>query len=152
LSEVEFSRPCRSKSPLNPHHRRGNRGRRAISLFDPQRPRRPPRWLGVWSFGLIGEISDNWIGGTMRVELLTLAAAAAATTLIAAQAPTADKTRPQPAVRAEPPDSHKWAPPRTPWGDPDLQGTYTTDNSIGVPFERPQQFAGRTELTDQEYA
>jgi len=23
---------------------------------------------------------------------------------------------------------------RTPWGDPDLQGTYTTDNSIGVPL------------------
>ena len=29
------------------------------------------------------------------------------------------------------------APARTPWGDPDLQGTYTSDNSIGVPFERP---------------
>ena len=42
--------------------------------------------------------------------------------------------------------------PRTPWGDPDLQGTYTTDNSIGVPLERPTQFGTRAELTDEEYA
>jgi hypothetical protein len=42
--------------------------------------------------------------------------------------------------------------PRTPWGDPDLRGTYTSDNSIGVPFERPAQFGDRAELSDEEYA
>jgi hypothetical protein len=42
--------------------------------------------------------------------------------------------------------------PRTTWGDPDLQGTYTSDNSIGVPFERPTQYGERAELTDEEYA
>jgi len=42
--------------------------------------------------------------------------------------------------------------PRTPWGDPDLRGTYTSDNSIGVPFERPPQYGERAELTDEEYA
>jgi hypothetical protein len=42
--------------------------------------------------------------------------------------------------------------PRTPWGDPDLRGTYTSDNSIGVPFERPTQYGERAELTDEEYA
>src|SRR5262245_31305051 len=42
--------------------------------------------------------------------------------------------------------------PRTSWGDPDLRGTYTSDNSIGVPFERPTQFGERAELTDEEYA
>src|SRR5687768_144651 len=41
---------------------------------------------------------------------------------------------------------------RTPWGDPDLRGTYTSDNSIGVPFERPAQYGDRAELTDEEYA
>ena len=41
---------------------------------------------------------------------------------------------------------------RTAWGDPDLRGTYTTDNSIGVPLERPTQFGTRAELTDEEYA
>ena len=43
-------------------------------------------------------------------------------------------------------------PPRTAWGDPDLQGTYTSDNSIGVPFERPREFGTRAELDDAEYA
>jgi hypothetical protein len=42
--------------------------------------------------------------------------------------------------------------PRTSWGDPDLRGTYTSDNSIGVPFERPTQFGERATLTDEEYA
>jgi hypothetical protein len=42
--------------------------------------------------------------------------------------------------------------PRTPWGDPDLRGTYTSDNSIGVPFERPARYGERAELTDEEYA
>jgi hypothetical protein len=41
---------------------------------------------------------------------------------------------------------------RTAWGDPDLRGTYTTDNSIGVPLERPTQFGTRAQLTDEEYA
>jgi hypothetical protein len=43
-------------------------------------------------------------------------------------------------------------PPRTAWGDPDLQGTYTSDNSIGVPFERPRELGTRAELDDAEYA
>ena len=42
--------------------------------------------------------------------------------------------------------------PRTPWGDPDLQGTYTSDNSIGVPLARPAQFGTRAELTPEEFA
>jgi hypothetical protein len=40
---------------------------------------------------------------------------------------------------------------KTPWGDPDLRGTFTSDNSIGVPFERPPQYADRTTLTDAEF-
>jgi hypothetical protein len=33
--------------------------------------------------------------------------------------------------------------PRTPWGDPDLQGNYTNKYEQGTPFERPDEFAGR---------
>src|SRR5436190_11434307 len=33
--------------------------------------------------------------------------------------------------------------PRTPWGDPDLQGTYTNTSESGIPMERPAEFAGR---------
>ena len=40
--------------------------------------------------------------------------------------------------------------PRTPWGDPDLQGTWT--NATSTPMERPGEYEGRTELTDEERA
>jgi hypothetical protein len=44
-----------------------------------------------------------------------------------------------------------YTPPKTPWGEPDLRGTYTSDNSIGVPFERPAQYGDRRMLTDAEF-
>ena len=42
--------------------------------------------------------------------------------------------------------------PRTPWGDPDLQGVWTSDDMLSIPMQRPEQFAGRAELTDEEFA
>jgi len=48
--------------------------------------------------------------------------------------------------------SGSWAPPRTPWGDPDLQGVWTSDDLIGVPFERPRSYGNRKQLTDAEFA
>ena len=42
--------------------------------------------------------------------------------------------------------------PRTPWGDPDIQGTFTTDDELGVPFERASQFGTRTEVSDAEFS
>jgi hypothetical protein len=41
---------------------------------------------------------------------------------------------------------------RTPWGDPDLQGEWTTEGEYGVPLERPAQFGTRPFLSDAEYA
>jgi hypothetical protein len=41
---------------------------------------------------------------------------------------------------------------RTSWGDPDLQGIFTTDDELGVPFERPAQQGTRDLLTDAEFA
>jgi len=43
-------------------------------------------------------------------------------------------------------------PARTPWGDPDLHGEWTTEGEYGVPFERPAQYGTRQFLTDEEYA
>src|SRR5258708_26714178 len=37
----------------------------------------------------------------------------------------------------------KYTPPRTPWGDPDLQGWFTNLSEEGTPLESPDQFAGR---------
>src|SRR4051812_14657517 len=47
--------------------------------------------------------------------------------------------------------------PRTPWGDPDLQGNYTNLSEAGTPMERPAEYIGknmnafsRDELADIE--
>jgi len=42
--------------------------------------------------------------------------------------------------------------PRTPWGDPDLQGIWPSGALITVPFERPVEFGTRALLTEKEYA
>jgi hypothetical protein len=36
-----------------------------------------------------------------------------------------------------------FTPPRTPWGDPDIQGNYSNKYEQGTPFERPAEFEGR---------
>jgi hypothetical protein len=41
--------------------------------------------------------------------------------------------------------------PRTPWGDPDLQGIWPSTHMVGVPFERPDQYGNRLFLTDAEF-
>ena len=45
-----------------------------------------------------------------------------------------------------------WKTPRTPWGDPDLSGTWSSQAELGVPFERPAAFGTRQQLTDEEFA
>jgi len=45
-----------------------------------------------------------------------------------------------------------WTTPRTPWGDPDLQGIYNSNDNVGVPVERPARFGTRMTLTDEEFA
>jgi hypothetical protein len=37
----------------------------------------------------------------------------------------------------------RWTPPRTSWGDPDLQGNFTNKYEQSTPLERPQEFEGR---------
>jgi hypothetical protein len=43
-----------------------------------------------------------------------------------------------------------WSPSKTPWGDPDLQGTWTSDDTVGVPIERPVTYGDRLYLTEDE--
>src|SRR5438552_16716053 len=43
-----------------------------------------------------------------------------------------------------------YMPPKTAWGDPDLQGIFT--NATITPFERPPEFAGKEFLTEKEVA
>src|SRR2546425_11969572 len=46
----------------------------------------------------------------------------------------------------------RWTPPKTPWGDPDLQGIYTSDDLMDTPIERPAEFGERLHFTEGEIA
>src|SRR5262249_51808542 len=41
--------------------------------------------------------------------------------------------------------------PRTPWGEPDLQGVWSSAGDLSVPFERNAAFGNRQLLTDEEF-
>jgi len=41
--------------------------------------------------------------------------------------------------------------PKTPWGEPDLQGTYNANDLQGVPMQRAQTVGTRYRLNDEEY-
>jgi hypothetical protein len=73
-----------------------------------------------------------------RTVLLTLAIACA--WLVAA--PVGQTPAPNPGARAN------YTPPKTPWGDPDIQGMW--DSRTGVPMERPAEFGNREFMTEQE--
>jgi hypothetical protein len=74
------------------------------------------------------------MSGMKGLAALTVAVCAAAS--LAAQSAPATKT---------------YTPPKTAWGDPDLQGIWPSTAMVGVPFERPPQFGNRLYLTDEEF-
>ena len=45
-----------------------------------------------------------------------------------------------------------WTAPRTPWGDPDIQGLWPANDMQGTPYERPESFGTRATLNDKEFA
>ena len=49
-------------------------------------------------------------------------------------------------------DSADWVAPLTPWGDPDLEGIWTSDEEDGIPLERPADLGERTELSEEALA
>jgi hypothetical protein len=55
-----------------------------------------------------------------------------------------------PSADAQSPRTATYKVPRTPWGDPDLQGLWP--GNMGVPLQRPVEFGDRTTLTDAEFA
>ena len=56
----------------------------------------------------------------------------------------------QPAVAQQP--QQNWTPPKTPWGEPDLQGIWPLNHLISTPFQRPEKYGDRRFLTDEEFA
>ncbi|HEY3517515.1 MAG TPA: hypothetical protein VGL98_10755 [Gammaproteobacteria bacterium] len=45
-----------------------------------------------------------------------------------------------------------YATPRTSWGEPDLQGVWSSDDTAGIPMSRPEQYGDRLFLNEQELA
>src|SRR5689334_8423222 len=46
----------------------------------------------------------------------------------------------------------KYSAPRTPWGDPDLQGRWPGTDLVGVPLQRDPKYGTRNTLTEAEFA
>jgi hypothetical protein len=78
---------------------------------------------------------------------LSIAVTAALACPLSAAGQAAGSPEANAAARVEP----IWQPPRTPWGHPDLQGIWTTDDMRGIPQQRPPEFGTRPYLTDEEY-
>src|SRR5712671_2869529 len=85
----------------------------------------------------------NRIFATIGVPLI--AAGLLAAVPAGAQSPAASKTQSSSAGKAA--AKKKW---RTPWGDPDLQGSWSNTNI--TPLERPAKWATREFMTEQERA
>ena len=67
----------------------------------------------------------------------------------AQQAPPGAAAGARPATAAS-----NYAPPKTPWGDPDLQGSWTNVNENGMPQQRPDALTGQSldQVDDSELA
>ena len=78
--------------------------------------------------------------GTSRL-LAALAVAVVVGAFVVTRGPALEVSAQQPAATA-------WVQPKTPWGDPDLQGVWRYEATI--PLERPAAFEGRDSLTDAE--
>ncbi len=88
----------------------------------------------------------------MSQRFFLYSVATAALAAMTSVAPLAGQTSvaAKPAAKASAKSEAQPATPKTPWGDPDLQGTWTSDDTWGVPFERPKNFGTRATLTEDE--
>ena len=93
----------------------------------------PPIRLRSW---VIAAATAVTVGG---LSPLTFAQQSAVGAAQAVQLPAAESTKAFIASRMQ----KNWTPPRTPWGDPDIQGNFTTKDEANTPMERPAEWAGR---------
>lgn len=76
----------------------------------------------------------------MRLDVLSSVALASAVALAPGAAVPAAAQTPDP----------DWEPPRTADGQPDIQGLWNSIDAFFVPFERPAELGGQTDVSDEE--
>jgi hypothetical protein len=79
-------------------------------------------------------------------RILALGGISVAIAVAQTSAPKAATEKPAPSAKG------KYVPPKTPWGEPDLQGIWPLNHLIAVPLERPKQLGDKLYLTDEEMA
>src|SRR6476620_8379379 len=88
------------------------------------------------------------------MRILKLATVLSATTLVTGvmASTIAAQQGPKPSSRTA--RAEAYSAPKTPWGDPKIEGVYSNDDETGIPFERPAQFEGRRieDITPEELA
>src|SRR5580658_10651502 len=52
----------------------------------------------------------------------------------------------------KPAANKNYTPPKTSWGEPDLQGIWPLNHLIATPFQRPEKYGDRRFLTEEELA
>src|SRR5262245_21514058 len=89
---------------------------------------------------LVGSLAVGWLPATLTGQ------GSGATPKPVVKPDQTEATKaPRPAGR---PAAKAWAPPRTPWGDPDLQGIW--NDATSTPLQRPGKYAGKDVLTEEE--
>lgn len=75
-----------------------------------------------------------------------------------ARPPTAEEIAQLPAERRTPAEQQtalarnpNWKAPRTSWGDPSIEGTYSTDDMRGIPRDRPQALGTQESLPQEQF-
>jgi hypothetical protein len=89
-------------------------------------------------------------GSTIALACATFVAAAANVVPTHAAQQQAQSTARAAAAPARP--AGRYVVPRTPWGDPDLQGLWPSIDMQGTPYERPPELVGKPTLDDEEFA
>src|SRR5207302_4771490 len=88
-----------------------------------------------------------------RLRFATIGCAPWLTVIVIVSTSAAFAQAPKPAAQVKPaakaaPVDRAWSPPRTPWGDPDIQGVW--NDATSTPLERPDRVGAKTVLSDEE--
>jgi len=90
----------------------------------------------------------------MISRILALGGISIAVALAQSSTPAPAKPKPPAAAKAKPATASNanYVPPKTSWGEPDLQGIWPLNHLIAVPLTRPARYANKANLSDEEIA